>query len=77
MAGDTPGRREGLVFPILLPIIVTVTVLGAISALGLLLLSAAAVDKNHALLVALAFTVGIMVLCTFVYMLGERKAQQQ
>ncbi len=76
MAG-APGRREGVVFPILLPIIVTVLVVSAISALGMTLLSAAAVDKNFALLVALVFTILIMVLCSFIYVLGERKAQQR
>lgn len=76
MAGSAPGRREGIVFPILLPIVVTVIVVAAITGLGLTLLSAAAVDKNQALVVALAVTIAIMVLCSFVYVLGERKAQQ-
>jgi hypothetical protein len=76
MDGGAPGRREGIVFPILLPIVVTVIVVASISGLGLVLLSAAAVDKNQAIIVALAFTVAIMVLCSFVYVLGERKAQE-
>jgi hypothetical protein len=76
MAGGAPGRKEGIVFPILLPIVVTAIVVGCITALGLTLLSAAAVDKNQAIAVALAFTVVIMVLCSFVYVLGERKQQQ-
>jgi hypothetical protein len=77
MAGGAPGRREGILFPVLLPIVVIVIVAATITGLGLTLLSAAAVDKNQALVVALAFTVAIMVLCSFVYVLGERKAQEQ
>jgi hypothetical protein len=77
MMAGAPGRREGVVFPILLPIIVTLLVVSAISALGMTLLSAAAVDKNFALVVALVFTILIMVLCSFIYVLGERKAQQR
>jgi hypothetical protein len=76
MAGNAPGRREGIVFPILLPIVVTILVVCAVSGLGLTLLSAAAVDKTNAIIVALSFTLAIMVLCTFVYILGERKSQQ-
>jgi hypothetical protein len=76
MASHPPGRREGIVFPILLPIVVTILVVCAVSGLGLTLLSAAAIDKTNAIIVALSFTVAIMVLCTFVYILGERKSQQ-
>jgi hypothetical protein len=75
MAG-APGRREGAVFPILLPIIVIVLVVCAISALGTTLLSVAAIDKNNAIVLALTFTILVMVLCSFIYVLGERKAHQ-
>jgi hypothetical protein len=76
MANGVPGRREGIVFPILLPIVVIAITVAAITGLGMTLLSAAAVDKTQALVVALSFTVVIMVLCSFIYVLGERKQQQ-
>jgi hypothetical protein len=74
--GAPPGRREGIVFPIILPVVVTAIVVACITGLGLTLLSAAAIDKNQAIIVALAFTILIMVVCSFVYVLGERKQQQ-
>ena len=76
MASGAPGRREGIVFPILLPIVVTAIVVACITGLGLTLLSAAAIDKNQAIIVALVFTLLIMIVCSFVYVLGERKRQQ-
>jgi hypothetical protein len=77
MAGRAPGRHEGIIFPILLPIVVTAIVVACISGLGLVLLGFAAVDKSHAIIAALVVTVVIMVLCSFVYVLGERKQQEQ
>lgn len=75
MAASNPGRREGIVFPILLPIVVTLLVVTAISGLGLVLLGAAEVSKMTATVVALIVSVVIMGLCTFVYVLGDRKEQ--
>lgn len=75
MSAGTPGRREGIAFPILLPIVVTVLVVAMISGLGLTLLGAAESGKLVATFVALVVSVVIMGLCTFVYVLGERKEQ--
>lgn len=74
-AGNAPGRREGIVFPILLPIVVIVLVVGAIIGLGTSLLSVAAAEKFNAVWVALGFAIVIMALSSFVYVLGERRAQ--
>jgi uncharacterized membrane protein YczE len=75
-ADSAPGRREGILFPILLPIVVIVLVVGAIVGLGTSLLSVAAVEKFNAVWVALAFAIVIMALSSFVYVLGERRARE-
>ena len=76
MAGGAPGRREGIVFPILLPIVVTAIVVACITGLGLTLLGAAEIAKSQAIFLALAFTLLIMIVCSFIYVLGERKREQ-
>lgn len=73
--GAAPGRREGVLFPILLPIIVVIIVVAAIVSLGSVLLAAASVDKTNAIVVALVFTLAIMVICSFVYVLTEQRQQ--
>jgi uncharacterized membrane protein YczE len=76
MAGGNHGRQEGIIFPILLPIIVAVVVVGLICGLGLTLLSVAAIDRLTTAFAALGVAVVIMALCTFIYVVGERKEQR-
>ena len=73
--GAPPGRREGILFPIVLPLIVIALVATAIVTLGNVLLAAASIEKNIAIAVALAFTLAIMIFATLAYAVGQRGSE--